>query len=158
MFKNKKADRMDPNTTDTLIGEGSLFEGKIKSQASIRVEGQIVGDIECEGDVTIGENGVARSNIKARNVVLAGKVYGNLQAKGMLTIRASGPMMVAAKGFDLISAADNRVVLRFFRTIPRLLKIIAPRLRGEVISGPPCRTRPRSRRMALSLRRSEAFA
>jgi cytoskeletal protein CcmA (bactofilin family) len=90
MFKNKKADRMDPNTTDTLIGEGSLFEGKIKSQASIRVEGQIVGDIECEGDVTIGENGVARSNIKARNVVLAGKVYGNLQAKGMLTIRASG--------------------------------------------------------------------
>lgn len=91
MFKSKKP-KIDPNMTDTLIGEGSLFEGKVKSEAGIRVEGQIVGDIESAGDVTIGEHGVARSNIKARNVILAGRVTGNVTATGKLTIKASGKL------------------------------------------------------------------
>jgi len=50
MFKNKKK-KIDPNMTDTLIGEGTTFEGKISSQAGIRVEGQMIGNIECEGDI-----------------------------------------------------------------------------------------------------------
>ncbi|MCD9024881.1 bactofilin family protein [Cohnella silvisoli] len=91
MFKNKKS-KIDPNMTDTLIGEGSLFEGKLKSDAGIRVEGQIIGDIDSAGDVTIGENGVARSHIIARNVILAGQVVGNISAKGKLTIKASGKL------------------------------------------------------------------
>lgn len=91
MFKNKKV-KIDPNTTDTLIGEGSVFEGKVKSAAGIRVEGQILGDIESEGDVTIGEKGIARSNITARNVILAGQVTGNVTAKGKLSIKASGQL------------------------------------------------------------------
>lgn len=91
MFGKSKA-KLNPNTTDTLVGEGSVFEGRIRSQASLRVEGNINGDIECVGDVTIGENGVARSNIAARNVTIAGKVYGNVTAKGLLTITATGQL------------------------------------------------------------------
>ncbi|TJY42180.1 polymer-forming cytoskeletal protein [Cohnella pontilimi] len=89
MFKKQKV-KIDPNMTDTLIGEGTQFEGKIRSAAGIRIEGQLTGDIECTGDVTIGENGVARSNIRARNVILAGHVTGNVTATGNLTIKASG--------------------------------------------------------------------
>ncbi|MFC5471433.1 polymer-forming cytoskeletal protein [Cohnella suwonensis] len=91
MFKNKKA-KIDPNMTDTLIGECTVFEGKIKSEAGIRVEGQIVGDIDCAGDITIGEKGIARSNVKARNVVIAGQVVGNVSSTGKLTIKATGQL------------------------------------------------------------------
>lgn len=91
MFKKKKT-KFDPNMTDTLIGEGTTFEGKIKSEAGIRVEGQMVGDIDCAGDITIGENGVARSNIKARDVVIAGQVIGNVAASAKLTIKATGQL------------------------------------------------------------------
>ncbi|WP_276355541.1 bactofilin family protein [Cohnella caldifontis] len=91
MFKNKKS-KIDPNMTDTLIGEGTHFEGKIKSEAGIRVEGHLTGDIECTGDVTIGENGSVRSNIKARHIILAGHVTGNVTASGKLTIKASGQL------------------------------------------------------------------
>jgi len=89
MFKNKKR-KIDPDTTDTLIGEGTVFEGKIRSEAGIRVEGRIIGDIECTGDVTVGEKGVLYSNISARHVELAGTVHGNVTAQGQLTIRSSG--------------------------------------------------------------------
>ncbi|TFE25817.1 bactofilin family protein [Cohnella luojiensis] len=91
MFKKKKS-KIDPNMTDTLIGEGTSFEGKIKSEGGIRVEGEMVGDIECAGDITIGEHGVSRSNIKARNVIVAGKVIGNVAASGKLTIKATGKL------------------------------------------------------------------
>ncbi|WP_028552299.1 bactofilin family protein [Paenibacillus sp. UNC451MF] len=91
MFKGKKAGR-DVHTTDTLIGEGTLFEGRMKSEASIRIEGQITGDVDCAGDVTIGEHGVVKSNVIARNVILAGTVNGNVLCKGKLTIRATGKL------------------------------------------------------------------
>jgi len=91
MFGKGKA-KINPNTTDTLIGEGSVFEGRIRSQASLRVEGTVNGDIECVGDVTVGEHGVARSNITARNVTIAGKVYGNVTTGGILTITATGQL------------------------------------------------------------------
>ncbi|WP_373232489.1 polymer-forming cytoskeletal protein [Cohnella sp.] len=100
MFKSKKV-KFDPNMTDTLIGEGSLFEGKIKSEAGIRVEGQIIGDIECAGDVTIGENGIARSHIKARSIILAGQVIGNVAATGKLTIKASGKLQGNLSALEL---------------------------------------------------------
>lgn len=86
----KKRKKINPNTTDTLIGEGSTFEGKIKSEASLRIEGRLSGDIECLGDVTVGENGHVNSNINARNVTIAGSVHGNVTTNGGLTITATG--------------------------------------------------------------------
>ncbi|BBI35346.1 bactofilin family protein [Cohnella abietis] len=100
MFKNKKT-KIDPNSTDTLIGEGSSFEGKIKSEAGIRVEGEMIGDIECAGDITIGEGGIARSNIKARNIIVAGQVIGNVTASEKLTIKATGKLHGNSTANDL---------------------------------------------------------
>lgn len=91
MFKAKK-NLMNPNMTDTLIGEGTTFEGRIKSEASIRIEGGITGDIECAGDVIIGERGIVKSNISARDVILAGNVHGNVITKGKLTITSTGSL------------------------------------------------------------------
>jgi len=88
MFKAKH--RIDPSSTDTLVGEGSVFEGRIKSDAGIRVEGQVIGDIECAGDVIVGEKGNIQSNIAARNVTIAGQVTGNVTAKDKLIITSKG--------------------------------------------------------------------
>lgn len=94
MFKSKvkTAAKVDPNTTDTIIGEGSSFEGDIKSDAGLRVEGQIKGDIQCDGDVTIGEKGLVHSNISARNIIIAGTVHGNVHATTKLSIHAKGKL------------------------------------------------------------------
>jgi len=91
MFKSKKY-AFNPNTTDTLIGEGTTFEGRFKSEASIRIEGTITGDVECAGDVIVGEHGSVKSNISARDVILAGSVQGNVTAKGKLTVTSTGSL------------------------------------------------------------------
>ncbi|MFD0959744.1 bactofilin family protein [Paenibacillus chungangensis] len=89
MFKNKSG-KVNPDTTDTLIGVGTVLEGTLKSQAGIRIEGTVVGDIVSSGDVIIGESGRAQSNIAARNLMLGGQLDGNAEVTGKLTICATG--------------------------------------------------------------------
>lgn len=89
MFKKKK---IDVSKTDTLIGEGTTFEGKIVSQASIRIEGRVIGDIVCDGDLTVGEKAVVHSNMSARNITIAGEVHGDVKAIHKLSITATGKL------------------------------------------------------------------
>lgn len=88
MFKDSKR----VVATDTLIGQGTLTEGKMVCDASLRIEGEYRGDIECKGNVIIGECGVARSNITAVDVTVAGKVFGDIMTKGRLIITSSGQL------------------------------------------------------------------
>ncbi len=101
MFKGKK---LEPHHTDTLIGENSQFEGHIKSTASLRIEGQLTGDIDCGGDVTIGESGRVHSNIVGRNVYIAGVVHGNVSTKGVISILGTGKLYGNTSAHALIIA------------------------------------------------------
>lgn len=87
MFKENK--RLSA-TTDTLIGQGTVSEGKMICDANLRIEGEHRGDIECKGDVIIGECGIARSNISARDITVAGKIFGDILTMGRLIITSSG--------------------------------------------------------------------
>lgn len=98
MFKETK--RMV--ATDTLIGQGTIAEGKMISEANLRIEGEYRGDIECRGDVIIGECGIARSNIMAHDVTLAGKLFGDITTKGRLVITASGQLFGNVTAHSLI--------------------------------------------------------
>jgi cytoskeletal protein CcmA (bactofilin family) len=89
MFGKSKSAK-NVSATDTFIGEGTIIEGKLVTSASLRIEGTVIGDIECSGDVTIGDKGIVRSIIAARNVFNAGAIEGSVQAKGKLTITSRG--------------------------------------------------------------------
>jgi cytoskeletal protein CcmA (bactofilin family) len=85
--------KLDDSATDTIIGEGTVCEGKIMSEASLRIEGQVQGDIECAGDITIGERANVQSSITARDIIIAGTVKGNVTSKGKLTIMSTGQLI-----------------------------------------------------------------
>ncbi|WP_019636035.1 bactofilin family protein [Paenibacillus fonticola] len=87
MFKNNNKIN---GWNGTLIGQGSLAEGKLECEASLRIEGMFRGEIHCQGQVVIGESGEAHSNIKGADVVVAGKVIGDISSQGRLTIMSSG--------------------------------------------------------------------
>ncbi len=115
---NRKKSGLNAGKTDTLIGEDTLIEGNIQSRAGLRIEGRIMGDIECAGDVVIGEKGVTHSNVVARNVVNAGTINGSIHAKEMLTITETGKVygsinvasVIIAKGglFQGTSRMENK--------------------------------------------------
>lgn len=95
MTMRRKRKLSGTGATDTLVGEDTIIEGKMISQAGIRVEGQVIGDIESEGDITVGEGAVLKSNIVAREATIAGTVHGNVTSKGKLIITSTGQLIGA---------------------------------------------------------------
>jgi cytoskeletal protein CcmA (bactofilin family) len=104
MFKKK----IDPRMIDTVIGEGTIFEGNLKSEASIRIEGHVTGAVEGTGSVMIGEKGVVKSNISACDVMISGTVHGNVKATGTLTVAATGKLHGDTNAHSLVIDEGGR--------------------------------------------------
>lgn len=77
-----------PAAPNTIIGVGSSFRGTVMVGGTLRVEGELEGDVlSCER-LEIGEHGVMRADIEVKEAVIAGRVYGNVRALGVLEMKA----------------------------------------------------------------------
>ncbi|MDP4098939.1 polymer-forming cytoskeletal protein [Paenibacillus sp. P96] len=91
MFK-AIAKPVHPISTDTLLSSGSSFEGMLHSEAPLRIEGRYQGEIKSTNVVVIGESAVVQADINAAEVVIAGKVFGNIRADKRVTITSTGEL------------------------------------------------------------------
>ncbi len=75
------------------IGKGLFIKGEINGSESLLIDGKVEGSINLPGNrVTIGANGQVSANIVAREVVILGKVRGNVSATDRVDIRAEGSL------------------------------------------------------------------
>lgn len=79
-------------STDSLIGHGDSFEGKLQCDTNLRIDGHFSGEIQCQGTVTIGEQGTVHSSIKAQDIIIAGQVFGSVTADHKLKITETGQL------------------------------------------------------------------
>ncbi len=68
------------DSINSTIGEGSVFEGKFYISGSLRIDGKFEGEIKTDEELVVGETGKVKTNIHAKNVVVAGTVIGNIIA------------------------------------------------------------------------------
>lgn len=68
------------DSMNSTIGEGSVFEGKFYISGSLRIDGKFEGEIKTDEELVVGETGKVKTNIHAKNVVVAGTVIGNIIA------------------------------------------------------------------------------
>jgi cytoskeletal protein CcmA (bactofilin family) len=69
-----------------LIGRGTSITGTIRSSSSVRIEGEIKGQVQCQDLVTLGSTGTVEGDIQAKNVVIGGKVVGNMVVQEKLVL------------------------------------------------------------------------
>lgn len=74
----------------TIIGAGAKLEGTVVSAGSLRVDGQVKGQINAEGDVMLAPHSQVDADIKAQNVSVAGRFKGSLQANGRAELNRGG--------------------------------------------------------------------
>ena len=92
MFKkNKKQQPLEINEQQisTIIGEGYVFTGELQGSSVIRIEGKIIGNVNVDGGVVLGENGFIEGNIRSQSVIIYGTVNGDVTAT-QLEIKKSG--------------------------------------------------------------------
>jgi cytoskeletal protein CcmA (bactofilin family) len=77
-----------PGELNTIIGKGSIFEGNIKVDHSLRVDGKFKGDITSSDTLIVGLEGEIVGNVKVKNVVLGGKINGTLVTQGKTVLES----------------------------------------------------------------------
>jgi len=75
------------------IGKSVVVKGELSGSEDLVVDGEVEGSIALRGQsLTIGPNGRVRANIEARNVILHGRVDGDIHASDRVELRKSASL------------------------------------------------------------------
>ena len=82
-----------PSGEQATIGKSLVVKGEVSGSESLYIDGKVEGTINLPGNrVTVGRNGQVAANILAREVVVLGKVRGNVNASDRVDIRSEGSL------------------------------------------------------------------
>jgi len=74
----------------TIIGQGAKLEGTVVSAGSLRIDGQVKGQVNADGDVMLAPTSQVEADIRAQNVSVAGRFKGSIVVKGRAEIARGG--------------------------------------------------------------------
>ena len=100
MFERERSQPDDASGTSAFLGKGSRVVGKLTFEGTVRIEGQVEGEISAQDTLIVGETAVVNAQIVGTSVVIHGRVTGDVTASKRLEIRAPG------KVFGNISTAS----------------------------------------------------
>ncbi len=82
--------RMADGSEVTVIGQAAKLEGTVVSAGSLRIDGQVKGQINADGDCQLTPQSQVDADIRAQNVSVAGRFRGNILVKGRAEITRGG--------------------------------------------------------------------
>jgi cytoskeletal protein CcmA (bactofilin family) len=77
------------NVEESVLGRGTRVRGRIGGEGSLRVEGQIEGNVAVGGDLAVEEGAAITGDVEARAVTIHGALTGDVSARGAIAIRAT---------------------------------------------------------------------
>ena len=104
-----------PSGAATLINEGCKITGTIVGNGDFLINGEVEGDSDIDGTITLAHSGLWRGTIKADAVIVSGHVEGDIIAVGKVEIGASAKIVGTVSG-DAIAVAEGAVVEGVMKT------------------------------------------
>lgn len=77
------------NQAINIINEGTLIKGDIAANGDIRIDGELVGNIQAKGRLVIGPKGKVNGEIVCNNIEVSGYIKGKVSVSELLTMKAS---------------------------------------------------------------------
>ena len=93
----------------TLINDGCKITGLVSGRGDFQVSGEVDGDGDVEGTITLAKNGYWSGTIKADHVIVAGHVEGDIAAAGSVEIMDTARITGTVSG-EAIAVAEGAVV------------------------------------------------
>ncbi len=115
---NKRRIRDGSTGPGTLISEDCKIKGGVSGKGHFMIGGEVEGDCNVEGLVTLSDTGVWRGTIKADSVIVAGTVEGDIEATGRVEIADTARISGTVSG-DAIAVAEGAVVDGIMQTTGR---------------------------------------
>ena len=92
MFNGKPKSEfpLDTNGNNTsLIGSGTSLKGDITSNADLRIDGTLIGNIVSTAKIIIGANGTVEGDISGQVADVSGNVSGTIKVQDLLQLKAN---------------------------------------------------------------------
>lgn len=99
----------------TLINEGCKISGVLSGAGNFQISGEIEGECDLEGTVSISRSGYWKGSIRAGSVVIAGTVDGDIEASGRIEIADTAKICGTVTG-EAIAVAEGAVVEGVMKT------------------------------------------
>ncbi|MDX2499962.1 MAG: polymer-forming cytoskeletal protein [Deltaproteobacteria bacterium] len=77
----------------SLLSKKVNIVGEIEGNEDLHVEGRFKGAINITGNIFVGQTGVVEADIEADNIVIQGKIHGNVLARKQLEIQSLGELI-----------------------------------------------------------------
>jgi cytoskeletal protein CcmA (bactofilin family) len=80
-----------PVARNVNIGQSVYIKGALVGKEDLTIDGKVEGKIQLEEHMlTIGEHGVIQAEVQAKNIVIHGRLEGNVSADDKVEISATG--------------------------------------------------------------------
>jgi len=73
---------------NTVIGKGTVIDGLLTVQNSLRVDGRVQGQVQATDSLVVGKDGEIEGEIKVRNAIIGGRVRNRIFATGKVVLEA----------------------------------------------------------------------
>ncbi len=90
--KNNTSNIMSPVSLDrahSVLSQAVTLTGEINSKDDLRIDGNVEGNISCDGKVIIGPEGYVNGNIKSSSIELMGKITGDVVVYDIVRLKSS---------------------------------------------------------------------
>ncbi len=88
--------------TASLVDRHSAFDGTFRSQRDLRVEGELKGNVACEGTLFVSEGATIAATVDAEHITVAGELTGEIRCRGRLQILPSGRVRATVSTGSLV--------------------------------------------------------
>ena len=94
---------------ESVIASDLTIEGKIEGSGHVRLAGKFKGDVNVQGDLTIEVGAKLNGGVKARKVLIAGELEGNIDSAERVELLESGAMIGDIKAGTVTVAAGSKM-------------------------------------------------
>ena len=87
MFQQKsKSDTNQGLQSISIISADSTIKGDMESDGDIRIDGKLIGNINCKAKIIVGQQGIVEGNLNGNQADVLGTVNGDIKMTGQLNL------------------------------------------------------------------------
>jgi cytoskeletal protein CcmA (bactofilin family) len=98
-----------PEAKESLIAADLTIEGKIEGSGHVRIAGKFKGDVNVQGNLRIENGAKLNGGVKAKQVVVAGELEGNIDSAEKVELLDSAVLVGDVKTGSLIVNAGSKI-------------------------------------------------
>ena len=128
---------MFSNETDklgSLLGMNSNLKGELKVKGTLRVDGTVEGQLDADY-VILSETAEVKGEIKAKKIIIGGKIDGNARAQELVEIKSKGKFLgdIFTQKLTIIEGAEfnGKVEMKKIEMKKEENKVIELELKGR---------------------------